>query len=141
MLRDHDAVRQALGQRFAHVLVDEFQDTSPSQLDIVRAIASGSADTPRPGHLFTVGDPKQSIYRFRSADVDSYMQAREQENDEHILTMSRNFRSAPQVIEAINGIFSGMFAAFKAEMDMEEGDVPRSIDYTPMIAQDTPDAP
>ena len=138
---DNPTARNVLSQQFATIFVDEFQDTSPSQLDIVRAIASGSADAPHPGHLFTVGDPKQSIYRFRSADVDSYMQAREQENDERILTMSRNFRSAPQVIEAINGIFSGMFAALKSEMDMEEGDVPRSIAYTPMIAQETPDAP
>ena len=79
-------MRQALAKRFRHVLVDEFQDTDPLQIDILwrlcgEAPKDGNADplarVLRAGALFLVGDPKQAIYRFRGADVNAYLGARE----------------------------------------------------------------
>ena len=87
LLRDHDDVRRALAARFAHVLVDEFQDTDPLQTEIFwrlcgeppadGSIRTGPAFQIRPGALFLVGDPKQAIYRFRGADVSAYVRARD----------------------------------------------------------------
>ena len=73
------------GQRFAHVLVDEFQDTDPLQTEIFWRLCGEPVDGEddwtgfriRPGALFLVGDPKQAIYRFRGADVGAYVQARD----------------------------------------------------------------
>jgi exodeoxyribonuclease-5 len=84
LLSDHEAVRRALGQRYAKVLVDEFQDTDPLQAEIFWRLCGDPVEDPRdwvsfrirPGALFLVGDPKQAIYRFRGADVGAYVQAR-----------------------------------------------------------------
>ena len=72
----NDEVRAKLHEQYRVIFVDEFQDTDPAQLDIVTAIARGPHDTPQPGRLFMVGDPKQSIYKFRNADIDTYVAAR-----------------------------------------------------------------
>ena len=79
MIRDHDDVRVQLQERFTHFFVDEFQDTDPLQVEILMLLASSDAETidysvvkPVAGKLFIVGDPKQSIYRFRRADVMLY---------------------------------------------------------------------
>ncbi len=81
LLAGREQVRQALARRFQHVLVDEFQDTDPLQIDILWRLcgevrkddgADPLARALRPGALFLVGDPKQAIYRFRGADVNAY---------------------------------------------------------------------
>src|SRR6185295_3765432 len=71
VLRENAQVRRALQQKYRHLFVDEFQDTDPVQAEIVFLLAAGDvAGTDwrllplRPGALFVVGDPKQSIYRF-----------------------------------------------------------------------------
>ena len=83
LLRDDAEVRRTFRERLSHLFVDEFQDTDPLQAEIV-VLLSGSPDAdrvspvdwhdvqPRPGALFIVGDPKQSIYRFRRADIGTY---------------------------------------------------------------------
>ncbi|MCL0245242.1 UvrD-helicase domain-containing protein [Corynebacterium sp. CCM 8835] len=101
-------VRGELHRRFTHLLIDEFQDTDPAQLRIIRAIAGDGGD-PIPGHLFTVGDPKQSIYRFRRADIDSYLDARNTGRSE-LVELTTNFRSSAPVIDWVNGVFSTLFA-------------------------------
>src|SRR5699024_11002908 len=88
LLRD-EQVQQALLARFHTICVDEFQDTDPAQLRIVRAIVSPGKD-PEAGSLFLVGDPKQSIYRFRRADIMTYLQARQDSPD--LLKLTTNFR-------------------------------------------------
>ena len=72
-------MRRAFQSRFTHLFVDEFQDTDPLQAEIllllaptIRPSATGDSITPVPGKLFIVGDPKQAIYRFRRADVETY---------------------------------------------------------------------
>ena len=84
MIRDHDAVRADFQERFTHIFVDEFQDTDPLQAEILLLLAASDRGTcrwrdvtPVPGKLFIVGDPKQSIYRFRRADVGTYLQVKE----------------------------------------------------------------
>ena len=109
LLRDHDDVRRALGQRFAHVLVDEFQDTDPLQTEIFWRLCGEPVDGEddwtrfriRPGALFLVGDPKQAIYRFRGADVGAYVQAREAfraQDPGSLLSISTNFRSCASIL-------------------------------------------
>ena len=113
-MRDHDLVRRALGARYSHILVDEFQDTDPVQAEILFRIASDecAADwqcSPlRPGSLFMVGDPKQAIYRFRGADIGSYGQAREairRTSPDSIIQITANFRSRPGILTHVNRCF------------------------------------
>ena len=115
LVRDDDAVRAELQERFTHVLVDEFQDTDPLQAEILLLLA---ADDPRartfhdarpvPGKLFIVGDPKQSIYRFRRADVTLYeaTKRRLMSQGATLLHLSTSFRSAPSIQAAINAAFA-----------------------------------
>ena len=116
MLRDHDDVRRALGERFAHVLVDEFQDTDPLQTEIFWRLCGDPVDGNtdwtrfriRPGALFLVGDPKQAIYRFRGADVSAYVQARDAfyaQAPDSLLSISTNFRSRASILNFVNERF------------------------------------
>ncbi|MEZ0249372.1 MAG: UvrD-helicase domain-containing protein [Methylobacteriaceae bacterium] len=118
LLRDHEEVRQALGRRYRHVLVDEFQDTDPLQAEILwllcgelPADAAGAAWTDRvlrPGALFLVGDPKQAIYRFRGADVSTYVQARDcirAKSPEDVISVSTNFRSCRSILAFVDNRF------------------------------------
>jgi exodeoxyribonuclease-5 len=122
LLRDHDEVRRALGQRYAHVLVDEFQDTDPLQTEIFWRLCGDPADGGgdwtqfriRPGALFLVGDPKQAIYRFRGADVSAYAQARDAfraQDPDSLLTISTNFRSCASILTFVNERFEAMLSA------------------------------
>ncbi len=122
LLRDHDAVRQALGQRFAHVLVDEFQDTDPLQTEIFWRLCGEPVDDHddwtrfqiRPGALFLVGDPKQAIYRFRGADVGAYVQARDAfraQDADSLLSISTNFRSCASILTFVNERFEAVLSA------------------------------
>jgi len=122
LLRDHDAVRRALGERFAHVLVDEFQDTDPLQTEIFWRLCGEPVDGDddwtrfqiRPGALFLVGDPKQAIYRFRGADVGAYVQARDAfraQDADSLLSISTNFRSCASILTFVNERFEAVLSA------------------------------
>ncbi|QFI77210.1 AAA family ATPase [Bradyrhizobium betae] len=116
LLAKNEDVRQALSKRYQHVLVDEFQDTDPLQIDILWRLCGnppkdGSQDalkrTLRPGSLFLVGDPKQAIYRFRGADVNAYLGAREAISTSSVLNIVANFRSVEPILSFVNGTFAG----------------------------------
>lgn len=119
LLREAPGVRAALGERYRHLLVDEFQDTDPLQAELCFLLASPPGEgtdwrrvRPRPGALFVVGDPKQSIYRFRRADLRTYEAAREclaRVGD--VIRLTRNFRSAVPIAEVVNAHFAGVFPA------------------------------
>ena len=119
LVRDRPEVRQALSERFQYMLVDEFQDTDPIQCEIVfRLAAAGDgawADlTPRPGALFLVGDPKQAIYRFRGASVETYELAKAiigREKPDNILHITANFRSRSGILAHVNGTFAAPLSA------------------------------
>lgn len=136
LLKDHAHVRADLHARFTHLLVDEFQDTDPAQLRIVRAIATDPATGElTPGALFTVGDPKQSIYRFRHADLDTYLAARDAD-DVDVVELSTNFRSTPQVLEWSNKVFAEYFPrALETKNEPDPALIPRAVDFTALAAR------
>ncbi len=102
-----------LDYKIAHLLVDEFQDTSPTQMRLIEQLTLGwQPDDGRT--LFCVGDPMQSIYRFRKADVSLFLQASEFGIGQLPLTplkLTRNNRSHPQVVDWINNTFESIFPA------------------------------
>jgi ATP-dependent exoDNAse (exonuclease V) beta subunit len=125
VLRDpvHGAtVRARLHQRYQRLLLDEFQDTDPIQIELAVRIAacdpqSDEAGTARwdqvpvaPGHLFVVGDPKQSIYRFRRADIATFLRARDRFGPDAggAVPLTTNFRTVEPVIDWINQVFGAL---------------------------------
>jgi ATP-dependent exoDNAse (exonuclease V) beta subunit len=115
LIRDHAQVRHELQRRFTHYFVDEFQDTDPLQVEILMLLAADDPAAtlwPRaravPGKLFLVGDPKQSIYRFRRADVTLYreVQRRLVEQGATLVHLTVSFRSVPEIQEAVNAAFA-----------------------------------
>jgi ATP-dependent helicase/nuclease subunit A len=146
VLRERGDVRRALQQKYRWLFVDEFQDTDPLQAEVFlmlagdEPVASGTpgtgssagvrdgedagAELPcdpfalplRPGALFVVGDPKQSIYRFRRADIDIYTRVRQriEATGGHTLALTANFRSLPGVCDLANTVFPPLFASLTA---------------------------
>jgi ATP-dependent helicase/nuclease subunit A len=113
---DKRAVQEALHKRYRCIMLDEFQDTDPIQAELaVRITADDVCGTDGwerlsvpPGRLFTVGDPKQSIYRFRRADIATYLSAQERFTNDHnsrIASLQTNFRSTGSLLEWINVTF------------------------------------
>ncbi len=115
LLRENPAVRRYFQARFTHILVDEFQDTDPIQAEVILLLASRHPDRtdwracpPRPGSLFLVGDPKQSIYRFRRADIVTYGEAKRiilAEGEGLCVNLAANFRAVPPIVAWVNGVF------------------------------------
>ena len=105
-----------IAKRHSYYLVDEFQDTDPLQAEIVFYLAAQepqpdwTACVPRAGSLFIVGDPKQSIYRFRGADVSSFLRVRGlfEQGAGEVLMLSRNFRSTTKLHQWFNQVFPEM---------------------------------
>lgn len=105
-----------IANRHSYYLVDEFQDTDPLQAEIVFYLAAQelkpdwTACVPRDGSLFIVGDPKQSIYRFRGADVSSFLRVRGlfEQGAGEVLMLSRNFRSTTKLHQWFNQVFPEM---------------------------------
>jgi len=92
----------SIGKRFPVIMVDEFQDTDPIQYDIFSTIHRKN-----PHHsLFLIGDPKQAIYRFRGADIFTYLQAREETAPEKRQTMTTNYRASTSMVTAVNQLFN-----------------------------------
>ena len=102
--------------RHSYYLIDEFQDTNPLQAEVFfylsaeHPVPQWSECVPRKGSLFIVGDPKQSIYRFRSADVRSFIKVKRlfEANGGAILSLSRNFRSTRMLCEYFNRVFTAL---------------------------------
>lgn len=117
LLRDNATARRSIGERWRYLLVDEFQDTDPVQAEICFLLASPPEQgndwrtvTLREGSLFVVGDPKQSIYRFRRADLAVYsmVQSRIAECG-MVVRLTRNFRSVAAVGALVNAHFVNVF--------------------------------
>lgn len=125
LLRDHAEVRQRYGSRFTHVLVDEYQDTSPLQQAILELLEQGRREAGVAGTLFMVGDPRQSIYRFRGADVRGFRYVKEAlgASDEYVQLMD-NFRATESLqacVEVVNGaLFTEEWAVPKQRPDHVE---------------------
>lgn len=131
-------VRVALRNRYQRLLLDEFQDTDPIQIELAVMLASppvaSSSAIPAwhetvcdPGRLFFVGDPKQSIYRFRGADIATFLQAREfvsRKPGGVLETLSTNFRCTEPIIRWVNTVFGELIRPV-------HGSQP---EYTPLIS-------
>src|SRR6266508_1689899 len=122
LVRDQVRVRADLKRRYRTILIDEFQDTDPIQYEILLYLAEelGNAATDwrhvkvTPGKIFVVGDPKQSIYAFRRADIEAYLEVVEkiikaQNGVECRLTT--NFRSNAAILDGVNGAFKNLIQA------------------------------
>ncbi|MCU1362036.1 MAG: UvrD/REP helicase [Ilumatobacteraceae bacterium] len=121
LLGDHPDILARLRLEITHLCVDEFQDTDVVQYDIVRALTRpDAADHGASPVLFAVGDPKQSIYGFRDADVALFEQLRT-DPDVTPLQLTTNFRSRPGVLRFVNSVFRSWFGA-----DELRGQVPFS---------------
>lgn len=119
LLRDHPMVREQLKGIYKAIMVDEFQDTDPVQYEILLYLAERTGEDGRlwrdmrlvPGKLFIVGDPKQSIYAFRRADIEAFDQVVDKLIQEGgiVCTLLTNFRSDSAVLEAVNAVFDRLF--------------------------------
>jgi ATP-dependent exoDNAse (exonuclease V) beta subunit len=115
LLDRNPGVRHALARRYPRVLVDEFQDTDPLQAEILWLLCGHgdqnehwTARRLRPGSLFLVGDPKQAIYRFRGADVDTYLEAKRAllaQDPGSVIEITANFRSRAPILAFANDRF------------------------------------
>jgi ATP-dependent helicase/nuclease subunit A len=119
-LRGQPQLRHYFRQRFTHLLVDEFQDTDPIQAELFMLLTADDlnqsnwqACRPRAGSLFIVGDPKQSIYRFRRGDIVTYNRVKEILIDAGgvVVPLIKNFRSHPAIIDWNNSVFAEKFPA------------------------------
>lgn len=144
LLREHPGVRRDLGERYRYVLIDEFQDTDPIQAELLFLLASEpderepgnggpAADwrtvVPRPGALFVVGDPKQSIYRFRRADIALYEVVRKRfEEFGDVLLLESNFRSLPAIGALVKGVFD-------SDRRFGREDTDRQAKFAPLLTQ------
>ena len=122
------SVRQAFQSRFTHLFVDEFQDTDPLQAEILLLLA---ADDPREhdwrrvaptaGKLFIVGDPKQAIYRFRRADVETYREVYEllAKRGARPVFLRTSFRAIPSIQRAVNAAFAPLMTGDRDTLQAE----------------------
>ena len=130
LLRDNVAVRDHFRQRYTHLLLDEAQDTDPIQMQIAMFIAEDVPDgtptesrpadwrnvTPADGRLFVVGDPKQSIYRFRRADVRQLNTLKSRMNQTPV-NLDQNFRSHRPIIDWVNHLFREWMEASESQAE------------------------
>ncbi len=112
VLHPDSLIHKALRSRFHYIIIDEFQDTDKTQWEIFQTLFMDSKSTSR---LILVGDPKQSIYRFRNSDLNTYFKAKALIPSHH--TLKTNYRSSPSMIKAFNTLFS-LRPLFDGEVDL-----------------------
>lgn len=138
LLRGNGAVREEIAGRFRHLVVDEYQDTDPLQTEIALLLTAdeppdgewGKA-VPRPGSLCLVGDPKQSIYRFRRADIAHYLEVRDRlvAGGAAVVRLTTNFRSTPGICDFVNRVMEPVFAGARGIAGLA-----RQVEYSPLHA-------
>ena len=135
LLRNHERVRSGFQERYTHIFVDEFQDTDPLQAEILLLLAADNPAesdwrevTPAVGKLFIVGDPKQSIYRFRRADVGVYHQVKTQLGDRGValLPLTTSFRAVASIQRFVNQAFASLMGRTSRLKDQQAYYVPLS---------------
>ncbi|MBM4084980.1 MAG: hypothetical protein FJ272_09350, partial [Planctomycetes bacterium] len=144
MLRNSRAARDYFKRRFRFILLDEFQDTDPLQAEVAFFLAEQGGQhaddwatvAVEPGKLFLVGDPKQSIYRFRRADIEMYHQGRARleassqsaRSGTSVLHITENFRCAPQIVDWVNAAFASLI--------QKSADGDYQPEYVPLVAHE-----
>jgi ATP-dependent helicase/nuclease subunit A len=128
LIRDNPVVRAGFQERFKRLFVDEFQDTDPLQAEILLLLAADDAQEanwrharPVHGRLFLVGDPKQSIYRFRRADVAIYRDVCRQLESQgaRIVRLNTSFRSVPEIQTCVNAAFAPIMTGDEATLQAD----------------------
>lgn len=131
MLREHESVRNTLRNRYRYIMVDEFQDTNQLQWELISLMGIHN-DALQPDKFFVVGDPKQSIYGFRSADVRVFQRVKEDfanlAEDPSAYTgnivLQNSFRFLPSVNKFVNDVFSQILGSDKNnEFDVDYDDL------------------
>lgn len=127
MLKENREVREYFKHKFRYLFIDETQDVDPLQIEVVFFLSEKASTFAgdwtdvelEPSRLFMVGDPKQSIYRFRRADIVMYEQAKEvvKRQGGKILSLDKNFRSAAPLIGFTNSHFTRSFQEFEAQIE------------------------
>ncbi len=113
MLQESDALRVRTASGIKYLLIDEFQDTNAEQLALAKSLMKSAAEAG--AELFVVGDPKQSIYKFRGAEVEVFDEARRLAAE--TIPLDANFRTLPNVMEFINDFFRRSRALEEVEPD------------------------
>ncbi len=128
-------IRKDLEKKYAFYVVDEFQDTDPVQWEMIRSLVSDPENLdsgPLPGKLVVVGDPKQSIYKFRGADITNFERVRTEaielwgsDNQQHLVA---NFRSQPKIIDFVDSLYKGNVKQLGTEFESMHAEVPATQD-------------
>jgi len=132
LLREHPEVRAGFASRYTRLFVDEFQDTDPVQAEMMLLLTGSDPrendwrkQAPKPGSLFIVGDPKQSIYRFRRADISTYNFVKGiVAKHGAVLQLTRNFRSVRSIGDFVNYAFQSKFTPANTPGDHQAAFVP-----------------
>ncbi|HEY5983155.1 MAG TPA: UvrD-helicase domain-containing protein [Anaerolineales bacterium] len=115
LLRDNPAVRQKYSERLEHVLVDEFQDTNVAQYALVRHLSSTH------NNLFVVGDPDQSIYRWRGADWRNVQRFEQDYPEAQVILLEQNYRSRQTILDAAMGVIDRATNRRRKQLFTERG--------------------
>ena len=132
-LRDRESVRRYFRRRFRFLIIDEFQDTDRLQVEIANLLAGDE-----PGGLVVVGDAKQSIYRFRRAEVSLFRRQSEQAAQEPgraVLQLTQSFRARPAILRFVNRVFADLIKS-SVETDQpayEAIEAPPGLDAGPAV--------
>ncbi len=116
LLREHEDVRARYRERYAHVLVDEYQDTNRTQYWIAREIAGGT------NNLCATGDPDQSIYRWRGARIQNILDFERDFPGAHVVRLEQNYRSTNHILAAASGVVSQNSGRLLGDLWSELGD-------------------
>jgi len=108
---------KAIRHQYRAAVIDEFQDTDPVQWEIFRRLFVEAGDSW--GQIYLVGDPKQSIYAFRQADIYTYLEAAQELGEDSLRSLNTNYRSQPPLVDALNALFST--SRFKGLIDLPKG--------------------
>lgn len=125
-LNNHHFLEKVRNQ-YKAAIIDEFQDTDPVQWEIFRKLF---LDNRKDGYLYIVGDPKQSIYAFRDADIYTYLSAAKALGEHHKASLATNYRSHEPLVNALNMLFSDRIAPGMISLPREGNYLP----YTPVHA-------
>ncbi len=130
LLAQNAQVREKYHQRFPYIMVDEFQDTNDLQRRLIYLLCGDNADELQGKKLFVVGDPKQSIYRFRGADVSVFARVRQNIADGGglYLTLGTNYRSKNLVLDVCNEVFRPLLGEDKSKDVFFEALNPHQMD-------------
>jgi DNA helicase-2/ATP-dependent DNA helicase PcrA len=118
LLNEHDDIRRRYREQFAHVLVDEYQDTNIVQAEIVETLAGGGQG----GNLMVVGDDSQSIYAFRGANYDNILRFPQRNPHTEVFKLEANYRSTPQILALTNASIRVNAEQYEKTLRAQRGD-------------------